>query len=32
MGFITHHEEKQQLIGNRVKAVIVDKFGMGNLF
>ena len=30
MGFISHHEIKWRLIGNRVRAVVVREFGMGN--
>ena len=31
MRFITHHEVKQELVGDRMRAVIVGKFGMGNV-
>lgn len=32
MKFIFHHEIDRRLIGNRVRAVIVYKFCVGNLF
>ena len=31
MRFITHHEVKQGLVGDRMRAVIVGEFGMGNV-
>ena len=31
MGFISHHEEEWQLVGYRVRAVIVGEFGEGNV-
>ena len=31
MGFVTHHEVKGRLAGNRVGVVIVGEFGMGDL-
>ena len=31
MGFITHHEVEWRLIGDRVRAVIVSKFSMGDV-
>ena len=30
MGFISHHEIEWQLVGNRVRAVVVHEFCMGN--
>ena len=32
MGFISHHEVKQRLIGDRVGVVIVCEFCMGDRF
>ena len=29
--FIAHHEEERQLVGDRMRAVIVGKFGQGNM-
>ena len=31
-GFISHHEVKQRLVGDRVRAVVVCKFSMGDRF
>ena len=31
MGFISHHEVEQRLISDGVRAVIMGKFGMGNV-
>ena len=31
MGFITHHEEEWQLVGDRVRTVIVGEFYEGNV-
>ena len=31
MGFISHHEVEQRLVGNRVRAVIVCEFGVGDV-
>ena len=31
MGFITHHEVEQGLIGDGIRAVIMGKFGMGDV-
>ena len=31
MGFVTHHEVKQGLIGDRVGVVIVSEFSMGDI-
>ena len=32
MGFIPHHEVEWRLVGDRIRAVIVCKFGMGDSF
>ena len=31
MGFISHHEIEQRLVGNRLRVVIVSKFCMGDV-
>ena len=31
MGFITHHEVEQRLVGDGVRAVIMSKFGVGDV-
>ena len=31
MGFISHHEVEQRLVGDGVRAVIVSEFGVGNV-
>ena len=31
MGFISHYEVEQRLVGDRMGAVIVSKFGMGDV-
>ena len=31
MGFISHHEEEWQLVGYRMRAVIVGEFSEGNV-
>ena len=31
MGFISHHEVEWRLVGDRVRAVIVGEFGVGNV-
>ena len=32
MGFISHHEVKWRLLGDRVRMVIMREFGLGNRF
>ena len=31
MGFVSHHKVKQGLISDRVRVVIMDKFGVGDV-